>query len=326
MRDEQGARMLSGPALVLGVVALSLAPGTARGATQSLEDRSGFLSRSAEYSPAQAATECVTPLVLEGSAPIREPLCVVLDVKPITDTAPEWYVARYRRSAIVEWSESADMAEWDEVVLLRVAGGGASFVPAWHIRTERALEFLGGVTAHLRPEGLLIEIPTCFNGTGGCSRGYLLDSAEGLQHVTMPFVDDLGARLEYGRRLHKGMTLDLETLRGTWPVARPDDANCCPSDAFDYAVRLDGTRLVLVEAELRAASEPGAIAGRQPIRAGELVARTDSMAEELLADGLIAGISIAVKRGDQLLIAQGYLFADLENPVPAGAAVTDSGG
>jgi hypothetical protein len=68
-------------------------------------------------------------------------------------------------------------------------------------------------------------------------------------------------------------------------VARPDDANCCPSDAFDYAVRLHGTRLVLVEAELRAASEPGADAGRQSIG-----------------------------------------FADLENPAPAGAAVTDSGG
>jgi hypothetical protein len=76
----------------------------------------------------------------------------------------------------------ADLMDWDELVILRAGSGSDSVVPQWHIRTERYVELLRDVRAESRPEGLLIELLICLNGTGGCSSEYLLATDE-LQHV-----------------------------------------------------------------------------------------------------------------------------------------------
>jgi D-alanyl-D-alanine carboxypeptidase len=49
---------------------------------------------------------------------------------------------------------------------------------------------------------------------------------------------------------------------------------------------------------------------------GELVARIDSLAEATLRDGPVAGLTIGVKRGGDLLMVKGYGVADIENSVP----------
>lgn len=49
---------------------------------------------------------------------------------------------------------------------------------------------------------------------------------------------------------------------------------------------------------------------------GELVARIDSLAEATLRDGPVAGLTIGVKRGADLLLVKGYGDADIENSVP----------
>jgi D-alanyl-D-alanine carboxypeptidase len=49
---------------------------------------------------------------------------------------------------------------------------------------------------------------------------------------------------------------------------------------------------------------------------GELVARIDSLAEATLRDGPVAGLTIGVKRGGDLLMVKGYGDADIENSVP----------
>lgn len=51
----------------------------------------------------------------------------------------------------------------------------------------------------------------------------------------------------------------------------------------------------------------------------ELAAAIDSIAAERLREGPIAGFSVAVSRGGELLVARGYGFADLEHRVPATA-------
>jgi hypothetical protein len=79
-------------------------------------------------------------------------------------------------------SRHADLMDWDELVILRAGSGSDSVVPQWHIRTERYVELLRDVRAESRPEGLLIELLICLNGTGGCSSEYLLATDE-LQHV-----------------------------------------------------------------------------------------------------------------------------------------------
>jgi hypothetical protein len=206
-----------------------------------------FIAAGTRYTLSDASRTCLTPLELQTTAAVREPACEVEAFRLIgSREASRMYAVQYRRSALVEWTEPADSVEWDELVLFRSVSEGDSLVAVWRIRTERAIEFVSGMKAHPRQGILLVEVLLCLNGTGGCSRNYLVDSAAGLEHVSMPFAEALRTQLPEGERLHKGMTLDMETLRGTWPVAGPGDANCCPSKVFDHAVRLDRTELILV--------------------------------------------------------------------------------
>lgn len=54
------------------------------------------------------------------------------------------------------------------------------------------------------------------------------------------------------------------------------------------------------------------------VRAGMLEARVDAIARQALEDGPIAGLSIAVARGEEVLIGRGYGVADVERRIPAG--------
>lgn len=245
--------------VVLGAFVASLLVLARTAAAQPLAERSdqAFIAPGSIYTLAEAGRICVTPLELRTNADIHDEFCTVEELQQIgARDGTRWYAAQYLRSALVGWAEPADSVEWDELVLLRSESETGSIVPVWHIRTERIYEFVSGVKAQSRHGVLLIEVLLCLNGTGGCSRNYLVDSAGGLGFVSMQFVDELKARLSQGKRLHKGVTLDLETLHGTWPVSGPGDANCCPSEVFDYTVRLDNARLILVNAVLRPAGEP----------------------------------------------------------------------
>lgn len=230
-----------------------LAPGASPAAGQSLDDwpDQEFLDTAVAYPLATVEDTCLTRLTVDANVTVRQARCRVQSLRALGSIGGrQWYVAQYRRSALVEWRQPADSTDWDEVVLLRTAPGGDSLIPAWHIQADRTYEFLRDVQAKVRPEGLLIELLICVNGTGGCARSYFLDAGSGLRYIHIPFAKDLQARLAKGQWLHKGMTLDMETLRGTWPVAKPGDLNCCPSLMYDYAVRLEGTDLVLVSAAL----------------------------------------------------------------------------
>jgi D-alanyl-D-alanine carboxypeptidase len=60
---------------------------------------------------------------------------------------------------------------------------------------------------------------------------------------------------------------------------------------------------------------PACAASQDPVWGGELVARIDSLAEATLRDGPVAGLTIGVKRGSDLLMVKGYGSADIENGV-----------
>src|SRR5262249_41311925 len=61
---------------------------------------------------------------------------------------------------------------------------------------------------------------------------------------------------------------------------------------------------------------PHPAAASRPSRT-ELIRFVDSLAQASLQSGPIAGMSIAVVRGSDMVVAKGYGFADLENRVPA---------
>lgn len=79
-----------------------------------------------------------------------------------------------------------------------------------------------------------------------------------------------------------------------------------------------GTLLSILSTTLIALSVVGNAAAQRPLSRGDLVGKIDSIAAATLSDGLVSGISIGVKRGADLLLVQGYGYADLENQVPTG--------
>ncbi len=73
-------------------------------------------------------------------------------------------------------------------------------------------------------------------------------------------------------------------------------------------------RLLLVVALLS-----GSHALAQKTNRGEWIASIDAIAQQALKDGPIAGLSVAVAKGSDIILAKGYGYADLENDVPASA-------
>ena len=64
---------------------------------------------------------------------------------------------------------------------------------------------------------------------------------------------------------------------------------------------------------------PTYAASQEAVWGGELVERIDSLASATLRDGPVAGLTIGVKRGGDLLMVKGYGVADIENTVPMAA-------
>lgn len=69
-----------------------------------------------------------------------------------------------------------------------------------------------------------------------------------------------------------------------------------------------GIALLLLVATPLAAQAPDAVT---------LARRVDSLATNAIKNGPLAGLAIVVARGDKILVARGYGYADLENEVPA---------
>jgi D-alanyl-D-alanine carboxypeptidase len=79
----------------------------------------------------------------------------------------------------------------------------------------------------------------------------------------------------------------------------------------------------LLSARLTAAAAALAIAptlsAQAPASRARIVATVDSLAAAFLADGPVAGVSVAVVKGRDTILAKGYGLADIENEVPASA-------
>lgn len=200
---------------------------------------------------ATARSSCVLPLGEPYALEVRDVLCKASGLTDIGAAEGwEWVVGRYHLAATGAWSTLGEPVEFDQVVLFSADSAGSGLTPRWRLETDRRVLFISDVAAVQRQEGLVIELVLCLNGTGGCSREYVL-AIRGLQFIERAFIEELSAMLPPGLRLHKGMTLDLTTLEGVWPVAATGDANCCPSWELVYEVALIGSALKLVNAELR---------------------------------------------------------------------------
>jgi len=198
---------------------------------------------------ADLAARCVTPVASPYVTPVRRSGCQVASVTPLgSGDGRDWHVVRYLRELIVQDTAWADTLPLDELLLAGHAPGApdAEVVLRW--TSDRRELFLDTIVAVPMAQGMLMELTLCLNGTGGCAQDYFRLVAGRWRGVTQAYSRDLRGRLPADHSLHQGRRLDLVALTGVWPVAGPDDPNCCPSFEIAFRVRLDGDTLRLVEA------------------------------------------------------------------------------
>jgi hypothetical protein len=197
---------------------------------------------------ADVTTRCVTPAPNPYTTPASRSACRVEHVTSLgAGEGRTWHVVRYLRELIVRDSAFTDTMPLDELVLVGRAPESADGEVAWRWTSDRRIQFLDTAVTVPTPQGLLLELRVCLNGTGGCGYQYYRLAQGGWRPVIQAFLDDLSSRLPSGHSLHKGRTLDLATLNGVWPVAASGDANCCPSFRIAFRLRLDGDTLRLVD-------------------------------------------------------------------------------
>lgn len=109
-----------------------------------------------------------------------------------------------------------------------------------HVRLEplRVLK-IGGVP--------VIESRVCMSGTGECGRelaAWAHDLVETIEDYT---VTDIRSRLPKGYDLKMNPDLDLAAMSGSGKAWAKSDADCCPTAAIEFTLRLDGRELHVEE-------------------------------------------------------------------------------
>ena len=194
-------------------------------------------------------TECLTEMQIQTTAPVHGVECAVVRRQPMGQAQGwEWHVVRYLRHAIVVYDEFDDSLSIDELVLLARRPGADTASLRWHLRSVREYDFLMDPVWADTDDGVFLGLSICLNGTGGCREEYMRLVNGRWVVLGQAFLDGLRAHLPAGYRMHHGHKLDLTTMRGVQWIARPDDANCCPSGRLDFRVRLEGDTLRLLEA------------------------------------------------------------------------------
>ena len=105
-----------------------------------------------------------------------------------------------------------------------------------HVRLEplRVLK-IGGVP--------VIESRVCMSDTGECGReltAWAHDLVEPIEDYT---VTDIRSRLPKGYDLKMNPNLDLAAMSGSGKAWARGDADCCPTGAIEFTLRLDGREL-----------------------------------------------------------------------------------
>jgi hypothetical protein len=237
-------------ALLLAGLAVS-----AEGQVEPSQPAAGFVT-GVSAPAATAFSACITEIQLDHTGASADRGCRVVDsVRLASRGGPPAWMLTYRRDLLLDYTEFTDTLAVDELVLIRARPASDRVEVVWHLTSIQAYAFLQGVESALTGEGVLVSYRTCVNGTGGCVVQFLLGDQRWAV-VAEPYMDGLTAAVPAGWSLAKGHELDLSTLTGVQPIARPGDPNCCPSGEIQFAVELRAGALHLVRTTVT--TSPGA--------------------------------------------------------------------
>ena len=232
---------------MIGVLFLAVAfPATVAGQFRPTTAEEGLVRPTELVRP--TASGCLTAMDWEEGLEIQELDCEVVDSTSITGPQEgRVWMYKYLRRAIWRYEPVVDTLALDELVLVEAHAGREERQIIWRLVSERAISFLGQVESAISEGRVLVSYFECLNGTGGCGQQFLLGEEE-WSVVAQPYLDELETLVPEGWRLHKGRRIDIQTMEGVQPIAKPTDGNCCPSGRIDFTVVLREGRLELLGA------------------------------------------------------------------------------
>lgn len=169
----------------------------------------------------------------------------------------EWravkYLTRYVFPAdsikrLVERDAVSDTAEVIDVVLYSGARGGADWRGEWHLWADRRLTRDVNVTLGLHGGRAVFSVLSCVNGTGGCQQHFFARAKGRWSGLNERYYGQLAQR--FGNAFWKGISVDVQTLRGVVPLYAKRDANCCASGRLRVQLVVRDTEVVLGSASL----------------------------------------------------------------------------
>lgn len=229
------------------VVALLVGVFEADAQVHPFEPEDGFAESPAAVEDVFA--QCGTELPIRHRGEVLDLGCSVVNSTSLGSvSARRAWMVQYRRTGVLASELRHDTLDIDELVLVQESND-VGFQVVWRLAKDRLYEFLGQVRSAPNEDAVLVGYNVCLNGTGGCFEHFLLGAAAWTT-VSQVFLEDLAEFVPDGWSIHKGRSLDLESLEGTQPIARPGDANCCPSGMMSFSVQLVGRELRLTHAEV----------------------------------------------------------------------------
>ncbi|MDX2119534.1 MAG: hypothetical protein SF070_00565 [Gemmatimonadota bacterium] len=221
----------------------------------------GFVTGVSARSAAAFST-CLTSVQVVHTRAFADRGCAVVDsVRLASRDGHAAWMLTYRRDLVLDYADFMDTLVVDELVLIRARPAQDRVDVVWHLTSIQTYAFLQAAASTLTREGILVSYRTCANGTGGCVEQFLLGD-EQWAVVAEPYLDGLAAAVPAGWSLAKGRELDLTTLTGVQPIARPGDANCCPWGQIAFEVALRAGALHLTAATVGASADADGVAPR----------------------------------------------------------------
>jgi hypothetical protein len=100
-------------------------------------------------------------------------------------------------------------------------------------------------------DGTILESRVCMSGTTECGSEFARWSNGRVEKIADHTVSEIRSQLPKGYDLSTNPKIDLAQLVGEGKAATRADADCCPSGAFAFKVRLDGTELHVEDLKFR---------------------------------------------------------------------------
>lgn len=93
----------------------------------------------------------------------------------------------------------------------------------------------------------ILESKVCMSGTGECGREIVAWTAGRVEPIRNDTVTEIRAQLPKGYDIKMNPEIDLASLSGTGKAWAKGDADCCPSAAIEFRLRLEAQALHVAE-------------------------------------------------------------------------------